>query len=59
MISMSSDNQNIISELGSKFGDNAILYQQMTKDGTPTIWIDRNNLIQCIKISEKRNCSPF
>jgi NADH-quinone oxidoreductase subunit C/D len=41
---MSSDNLNVIAELGSKFGAQTILYQQSTKDGTPTIWIERNSL---------------
>ena len=49
---MSSNNHNVIAELESKFGDQANLYQQFTKDGITTIWIERNNLIPAIKIPE-------
>ena len=46
---MSINNYNIISELESKFGDQTIVYRQLTKDGTPTIWVEKNNLIPVLK----------
>jgi len=42
---MNKTDNNIVSELRSKFGENTILCEQATRDSTPTIWIDRNNLI--------------
>ena len=56
---MSSNDHNIISELGSKFGDHTILHQQQTKDGTPTIWTDKSNLVQVLKYLKNEITLPF
>jgi NADH-quinone oxidoreductase subunit C/D len=56
---MSQNDHDIISELTKKFGDNSIVYQQMTIDGTPTIWIDRNNLILFLKYLKSEITLPF
>jgi NADH-quinone oxidoreductase subunit C/D len=41
---MNNNHSEIISELATKFGDNTIVFEQKTKDGTSTIWTGRNNL---------------
>jgi NADH-quinone oxidoreductase subunit C/D len=56
---MSSENHNVIAELGSKFGDQSILYQQFTRDGTTTIWIDKKDLIQIFKYLKNEITLPF
>src|SRR5450759_3314270 len=56
---MSISNYNIISELESKFGDQAILYQQLTKDGTPTIWTEKNSLIPVLKYLKNEITLPY
>jgi len=56
---MSGENHNVIAELGPKFGGQAILYQQYTKDSTTTIWIDRNNLIPILKFLKNEITLPF
>jgi NADH-quinone oxidoreductase subunit C/D len=56
---MSSENHNVIAELGSKFGDQVVLHQQFTRDGTTTIWIDRNNLISLLKYLKNEITLPF
>jgi NADH-quinone oxidoreductase subunit C/D len=56
---MSCGNHNVIAELGSKFGDQVILHQQFTRDGTTTIWIDRNNLISLLKYLKNEITLPF
>jgi NADH-quinone oxidoreductase subunit C/D len=56
---MISENHNVIAELGSKFGDQVILYQQFTRDGTTTIWIDKNNLIPILLYLKNEITLPF
>ncbi len=56
---MSSDNQNIISELGIKFGENVIVHQQRTKDDIPTIWIERNSLAFVLEYLKNVISLPF
>ena len=56
---MSQNDRNIISELGSNFGDHVILYQQLTKDGTPTIWTDKNNLLPLLKYLKNEITLPY
>ncbi len=46
---MSLNNHNVIDVLGSGFGDQTILSQQLTRDGTTTIWIDKNTLVPILK----------
>jgi NADH-quinone oxidoreductase subunit C/D len=50
---------NIVSELRTEFGENTILYEQVTKDGTPTIWLDRNNLIQVLRYLKNEIVLPY
>ena len=56
---MSSDNHNVITDLESEFGSQAILRQQITKDGTTTIWTDNNNLIPLLKYLKNDVAQPF
>jgi NADH-quinone oxidoreductase subunit C/D len=56
---MSQNDHDIITELAKKFGENTIVYQQMTIDGTPTIWIDRDNLVQILKYLKSGISLPF
>jgi NADH-quinone oxidoreductase subunit C/D len=56
---MSSDNHNVISDLESEFGSQVILRQQITKDGTTTIWTDNNNLIPLLKYLKNDVAQPF
>jgi len=56
---MSRADYNIISELVSNFGGSAVLYEQMTMDGTSTIWTDRSNLVQILKYLKNEITLPF
>jgi NADH-quinone oxidoreductase subunit C/D len=56
---MSSNNPNVIAELVSKLGDQAILYQQFTKDGTTSIWTKKENLIPLLKYLKNEISLPF
>ena len=56
---MSSDNHNVITDLEFEFGSKAILRQQITKDGTTTIWTDNNNLIPLLKYLKNDVAQPF
>jgi NADH-quinone oxidoreductase subunit C/D len=56
---MNTDNYNVISELGSKFGAQAILYQQFTKDGISTIWIERSSMITVLKYLKNEIELPY
>jgi len=56
---MSSNNHNVIAELVSKLGDQAILYQQFTKDGTTSIWTKKENLIPLLKYLKNEISLPF
>jgi len=56
---MSSDNPNVIAELVSKLGNQAILYQQFTKDGTTSIWTKKENLIPLLKYLKNEIPLPF
>jgi NADH-quinone oxidoreductase subunit C/D len=56
---MSSDNHNVIADLESRFGSQAILHQQITKDGTATIWTDKNSLIPLLKYLKNDITGPF
>lgn len=56
---MSPDNNNIISLLRAKFGDTVVLSEQKTIDGIPTIWTDRNNLINLLKYLKNEITLPF
>ncbi len=56
---MDSDNNNIITGLRTKFGDNLILYQQDVADTVPTIWIDRNNLLPVMGFLKNEVEKPY
>ena len=56
---MSTDNNSVISELGSKFGTQVILFNQLTRDGITTIWIERNNLISVLSYLKKEIGRPY
>jgi len=56
---MSSNSHNVIDELVSKSGDQAILHQQFTKDGTTTIWTKKENLITLLKYLKTEITLPF
>ncbi|HKK41538.1 MAG TPA: NADH-quinone oxidoreductase subunit C/D [Bacteroidales bacterium] len=56
---MDSDNNNIISGLKTRFGDNLILHQQDAADAVPTIWIDRNSLIPVLGYLKNEVRGPF
>jgi NADH-quinone oxidoreductase subunit C/D len=56
---MSSENHNVIAELGSKFGARTILYQQSTKDGTPTLWIEGNSLNSVLSYLKNEITQPY
>ena len=56
---MNITNHNVISELGSVFGDETIIFQQLTKDGTPTIWTEKNNLVPVLKYLKNEIALPY
>jgi NADH-quinone oxidoreductase subunit C/D len=56
---MSSNNLKIVDELVSGLGDHAILHQQFTKDGTTTIWTEKNGLIVLLKYLKNEIPLPF
>jgi NADH-quinone oxidoreductase subunit C/D len=45
---MNTVNHIVVSELKSKFGDQLILFQQYTIDGTPTIWTNKDKLVSLL-----------
>jgi NADH-quinone oxidoreductase subunit C/D len=56
---MRSNSHDILSELKTRFGDQTLVYEQLTKDGTTTLWIERNNLIQVLKYLKEEIHLPF
>jgi NADH-quinone oxidoreductase subunit C/D len=56
---MSNDGYDIISELGSVFVEPVILHVQKTRDETPTIWTDRNNIVRILKYLKNEITLPF
>ncbi len=46
---MDRKDRDIISELSAKFGDQKVIHVQKTRDETPTIWIDRSDLVGLLK----------
>ena len=56
---MSLNNNPIISELETKFGDHTILYHQATIDGIPTIWLDKSSLIPVLKYLKNEITLPY
>ena len=56
---MSNNNRDIISELATKLGDDTILFEQKTKDDTPTIWTGRNNIKASLNFLKSEIDLPF
>jgi NADH-quinone oxidoreductase subunit C/D len=56
---MSQSNSNITADLTSKFGEKVILNQQQTIDGTPTLWVDRNNIVEVVKYLKNGVTLPY
>jgi NADH-quinone oxidoreductase subunit C/D len=56
---MSTSLQDIISELGLKFGEQIVFLQQKTIDGTPTLWTERKSLVQLLKYLKSEVSLPF
>jgi len=56
---MSPTDRNIFSELKSKFGESVILYEQKTKDETPTVWTDKNSLFTLLKYLKYEITLPY
>src|SRR5450759_3464967 len=56
---MSSNDHDIITELGSKPGVNSILYEQKTKDGTLTICTEKNNLLHLLIFLKNEITLPY
>jgi NADH-quinone oxidoreductase subunit C/D len=56
---MSQVSKNMIIEIESKFGDQIILSEQLTRDDTTTIWIERNNLEKVLKFLKSEIDRPF
>lgn len=49
----------IIAELKTRFGDRYIKHVQQTKDGTPTVWIDKANVVEILKFLKYEVKDPF
>ena len=49
----------MINEIRSKFGDQIILSEQLTRDDTTTIWIERNNIEKILKFLKSEIIRPF
>ena len=56
---MSNNNHIVISEIAGKYGEQSILFQQVTKDNTPTIWIDKSNLVSIVEYLKNKIASPY
>jgi NADH-quinone oxidoreductase subunit C/D len=56
---MCPDKHNVIYELESRFGDKAILYKQLTRDGTSTIWTDLSSLVPVLKYLKNEITLPY
>jgi NADH-quinone oxidoreductase subunit C/D len=56
---MNSNDFKVFSELRSQFGDQLIIYEQLTADSTPTIWIDRHDLLQVLAYLKSQISLPY
>jgi len=56
---MSNNNHIVISELASKYGEQVILFQQITKDNTLSIWIDKSNLVSLVEYLKNKIALPY
>lgn len=51
--------RDIISELNTGIGDRVSFDQQKTIDGTPTLWVGKNNIITVLKYLKNEVSQPF
>ena len=56
---MSSADNNIIAELNTTFGESIVIFEQKTKDSTPTIWTGRSDLVQILKYLKNEIVLPY
>ena len=56
---MNMNGHNVTDELRVKFGESVVLYQQLTRDDIPTIWLDQNNLIPALKYLKNEISLPY
>ncbi len=56
---MKSNGHNVIFDLKTQFGDLFIIYEQLTIDAIPTIWIDKSNIIQLLTYLKKQIALPY
>jgi NADH-quinone oxidoreductase subunit C/D len=56
---MNQIDNHIIHELKSKFGEQMFIYEQKTIDGTPTLWIQKNDLIRILNYLKSGLPLPF
>ena len=56
---MNQTTYNIIRELKARFGDHTIISEQMTRDGSTTLWLEKNNIIQVIKYLKNDLALPY
>jgi NADH-quinone oxidoreductase subunit C/D len=52
-------NHRAIVDLGSRFGEQSILSEQSTKDGTPTLWVEKNSLVPFLKYLKNEITFPY
>jgi NADH-quinone oxidoreductase subunit C/D len=56
---MTDNYHNVIEELQVRFGETVVLYQQLTKDDIPTIWLDKNNLLPVLMYLKNEIAFPY
>jgi NADH-quinone oxidoreductase subunit C/D len=56
---MSRNDNEVLTALGSKYGDQTILFQQYTIDDTLTIWVDKNKISEVLKYLKNEITLPF
>jgi NADH-quinone oxidoreductase subunit C/D len=56
---MSSVVHTTISDLESKLGNQVIVYQQFTVDGTPTIWIEKGKILSVLEYLKNDIMQPY
>jgi NADH-quinone oxidoreductase subunit C/D len=56
---MNTNGHNVIEELQVKFGETVVLYEQLTKDAIPTVWLQKNNLIPVLRYLKNEITLPY
>ncbi len=56
---MSSNEKNVAEELNSRFGDQAIFFRQLTRDGVTTLWAGKNFIIPILEYLKTGISEPF